>query len=155
MEFKLVPASATKAPVIQLSEFSEAQVVLTTADSDRFIRTQREIVSAMRGADDFLARGRKASEDLDAMVRDVVAWCALRPKVASCTLCPRMDDVLAVIIATDEDSDGSLDDAISTLDLEMFSRNKFRMTWLMLRASEAKGIASFVKSSDARRIFAR
>jgi hypothetical protein len=138
---------------IQLNELSNGNVVLTTADSDRFIRTQREIVAAMRGADDILDRGRKVTEEFDAMVRDIRAWCGTRAQVASCTLCPRMDDVLAVIVAKDEDHDGSLDDAISALDLEMFSRNRFRVTWLMLRASEGKGLPSFVKTEDARLIY--
>lgn len=87
------------------------------------------------------------------MAGDIRGWCSRLPNVASCTLCPRLDDVLVVVVSKDEDVDGQLDDAISKLDLEMFSRNKFRMTWLMLRASEANGIASFVKSTDARCIY--
>jgi hypothetical protein len=139
--------------VVALHESSDGQVLLTTADSDRFIRTQREIVSAMRGADDILARGRNLSEEFNAMARDITAWCGRQRKVASCILFPRMDDLLVLVVATDDDPDGSLDDAISALDLEMFARNKFRVTWLMLRASEAGGLHSFAHSNEARCIY--
>lgn len=143
----------TKKEAVQLSEDSDGQVTLTTSDSDRFIKTQREIVGAMRGAEDILAQGRKVNDDFQAMVRDIQAWCRRNPRVESCTLCPRMDDFLAVIQSIDEDEDGSLDDAVSALDLEMFSRNKFRITWLMLRRSEASGIAAFTQGNEPRVIY--
>jgi hypothetical protein len=150
---KLSRITANRAEAVQLDESCDAQVVLTTADSDRFIRTQREIVTAMRGADDMMARARDASSQFTQMVADIKAWCSRRPEVASCILCPRTDDVLAVITVSTEDDDGKVDAAISALDLEMFSRNRFRMTWLMLRASEANGAAAFVDPAEARCIY--
>lgn len=146
-------ATGTAQKAVHLNEGSDGRVVLTTEESDRFIRTQREVVSAMRGADDILARGRKLSDDFGAMIQDIQAWCKRQPSLAFCTLCPRIDDVLAVMVASDDDEEGALDDAISSLDLEMFGRNKFRITWLMLRASEAAGISSFVQSQEARIIY--
>lgn len=153
MESLMATENTAKPSVVRLSESSEEQVLLTTQDSDRFMRTQKEIVSAMRGADDFLAQAREVGEQFTAMAADVKAWCAVRPSVHSCTLCPRTDDWLALIVAKDEDPDGSLDDAISQLDLEMFSRNKFRVTWLMLRASEAGGARAFLNPREARLIY--
>lgn len=149
----VVSQVAAKTAAVQLNEQSNGVVVLTTADSDRFIRTQREIVSAMRGADDIMAKSRKASEDFSVMIKDVVAWCGQRPQITSCTFCPRIDDILVVLQSSDEDDNGALDDAISLLDLELFQRNKFRISWLMLRASEAKGIGCFVGNADARCIY--
>jgi hypothetical protein len=139
--------------VLQLNEGSDGQVVLTTADSDRFIRTQREIVSAMRGADDIIGRSREAAQRFDAMVRDIQAWAARQPRIASITLCPRVDDVLVVVMAKDEDEDGSLDDAISVLDVELFSRNRFRLSWLMFRPSEAAGARAFFNPADVKCIY--
>lgn len=139
--------------VQQLHESCDNAVTLTTADSDRFVSTQREIVSTMRGAVNLLSEGRRASEDFSTMVKDVQAWCGKRPSVAECVLCPRMDDILVVVVAKDEDNTGQLDDDLSAIDLEMFSRNKFRVSWLMLRASEASGLNCFVDAKESRRIY--
>jgi hypothetical protein len=148
-----VPAASQTDNAIHLNEQSDLQVVLTCEDSDRFIRTQREIVGAMRADENFMSKAREASELFQQMVTDIVAWCVRHPNVASCTICPRTDDLLALVIATNEDEDGVLDESISRLDLEMFSRNKFRVTWLMLRASESSGAGAFLRTSEARCIY--
>jgi hypothetical protein len=142
-----------KEGIVRLHESSDGCVVLTTEDSDRFIRTQREVVSAMRGADDIVARSREAAHSFDAMVRDIQAWCSRHPRVESVTLSPRADDVLVLIVAKDEDEDGTLDDAISALDLEMFSKNRFRLSWLMFRASETVGVRAFCDPDTAKCIY--
>lgn len=145
-------ATSKASAALQLNESSDGPVLLTTADSDRFIRTQREIVATMRGSDDIVAKSREAAEQFGTMVADIQAWCGRHP-VAECVLCPRIDDVLVLVVAKTDDEDGSLDDAISSIDLEMFSRNRFRLTWLLLRASEAKGAGAFVSRADARLIY--
>jgi hypothetical protein len=139
--------------VVRLHEGSDGRVVLTTADSDRFISTQRDIVNAMRGADDILAKSRDAAERFNQMVRDIQAWSARQPQVKEVILSPRADDVLVVVVSNDEDEEGSLDDAISELDLDMFSGNRFRLSWLMLRASEAAGTRVFVDADSAKCIY--
>jgi hypothetical protein len=146
-------SSHTKTSIVHLDEASAGQVVLTTQDSDRFIKTQREVVAAMRGAENMLTLGEKLSNDLNAMVRDVQAWCKTQQAVAQCLMYPRADDLLAVVISRDEDPDGVLDEAVSKIDLEMFSRNTFRVTWLMLRSTEASGLSSFVDLSQSKVIY--
>jgi hypothetical protein len=137
---------------VHLQGDCDDQVVLTPEDHDRFIRTQREIVDTMRRAENFSAKTREVTQQFSSMVDDIVAWCSRTPKVERCVISPRYDDVLVVIVATVDEAD-ELEDAISALDLEMFNRNHFRLTWLLLRASEAPGIGSFVDSSICKTIY--
>lgn len=139
--------------ILSLSGNSDDPVMLTTVDEDRFMRSQREIVASMRGAEDILAEGKRVTDEFNAMISDIKAWCKLRAQVREVHMCPRAEDLLAVVVAADEDPKGELDDAISSLDLEMFSRNKFRVSWLMLRASEAHGLESFGRSPDMRCVY--
>jgi hypothetical protein len=66
-----------------------------------------------------------------------------------------MDDVMVVVVAQDEDTDGSLHDEMSRYDIENFRRNRLRLSWLLLRDSEADGLNAFIDPSAARLVFSR
>ena len=145
--------TAKTATAVRLDEASDGLVVLTTADADRFVLTQRAIVGAVRGSENVIGKSQKVLAQFQEMVSDTIAWCGRHPAVASCAMYPRMDDLLILVTCKTEDDNSELDTAISALDLEMFSRNKFRVSWMMLRASEAPGAASFIKPEEARLIY--
>ncbi len=145
--------SAKTANAVRIDEASDGLVVLTTADADRFVLTQRELVGAIRGSEDVIGTGQRALAQFQEMVTAIQAWCAGHTSVGSCVMFPRMDDLLVLVVCNGEDEEGALDTALSALDLGMFSRNKFRVSWMMLRASEAAGAASFIKPESARLIY--
>lgn len=147
-----MPTTVSKKTGI-LDENCNDPVLLQTEDEDRFLKTQREIVGAVRSADDFLTQAKQVSQQFNTMMDDLKAKCLTNPSVAKCVLAPRSDDILIVVIASDDDPEGGLDDWVSTSDLEMFGRNQFRLSWLMLRASEASGLRSFVDPKVARTLY--
>lgn len=144
--------AARKSPKV-LDENCDDPVLLQTEDEDRFFRTQREVVGAVRSADDLLARSREWSKHFRTMIDDLRAKCATTKDVAKCVLAPRVDDILVVVVAKGEDEEGVLDDFVSAWDLEMFGQNRFRLSWLMLRGSEAHGLGSFVDPALARTLY--
>jgi hypothetical protein len=146
--------SSTEKRAVQLSERSSGQVVLTTEDFDRFVMTQRDIVDACRGHTNFLAKSREMAEEMHRTIADINAWClAHNDSVANCAACPRADDMLILVTAKNEDDGGHLHDDMCALDLELFNRNKFRLYWLLLRASEASGADAFLNPDACRTIY--
>lgn len=139
-------------PTVALSHTSDDPVVFTPADFDRFVMTQREAVSVANDHLSAKAQLHQIGEELSLMIFRLHDWCKHHP-VAFCVMAPRLEDVMVVVVASDEDANGSLHDAMSALDLEMFSRNRLRVNWLLLRASEAAGLDAFVNRSLARTIY--
>ncbi len=137
---------------IRIAHDGDAPVVFSPADFDRFVLTQRE---SLQAATDMIARKRIEGEIGDriaAWVFRLHEWCKAH-SVGGCAVAPRMDDLMVVIIARDEDPDGRLHDAMSAFDLEAFQKNNLRLSWLLLRASEATGLHAFVNPKMAKWIY--
>lgn len=142
----------TSATPVFLDAAGKVPVVVTPPDFDRFVLSQREAVEAAQKHRDEREARREVGEHLAALVYRVHDWCRSHD-IASCVAAPRMDDLLLVITARDEDPGGSLHDDMSKLDLESFEKNGLRLSWLLLRASEAAGISAFVDPAVARTIY--
>lgn len=145
-------ARTSRTPPIRVSPTGTAPMVFTLDDVDRFVLSQREVLGAVVEHERAKDRATKVGEDIAAWVYRVRAWCK-KHEVKSCVVGPRMDDLLVVITAKDEDAGGALHDAMSALDIESFEKNRLRLSWMLLRASEAAGLCAFVDQSAARTIF--
>lgn len=64
-----------------------------------------------------------------------------------------MDETVIVIVAADEDEHGLPHDAMAELDLRNFQLNRLRLSWMLLRRSEAAGWTSFVRPEAARLVY--
>ena len=137
---------------IQVSRNGVAPVVFTLDDVDRFVLSQREVLGVVVEHEREKDRSTKIGEDIAAWVYRVRAWCK-KHDVLSCVVGPRMDDLVVVITAKDEDANGILHDAMSALDLESFERNQLRLSWMLLRRSESSGLCAFVDTGTARTIY--
>jgi len=149
-----VAGDTVSSSAIQALPIWHAPVVFTAEDFDRFVLSQREAVAA---ASDALAAKRhreEIGEQVGAWISRIREWCKDHP-VEACVAAPRMDDIMVVVIASDEDPGGRLHDAMSAVDLESFERNGLRLSWLLLRASEAAGLSAFVSTDAARTLYRR
>lgn len=145
-------SKATSTGTIQISESGREPVVFTTDDLDRFVLTQRDVLRAARGLEESRERERSVGERFASWIATVRDWCKSNP-VAECIVAPRMDDIIVVVIAQDDDPRGELHQRMSEFDLVSFQQNELRLFWLLLRADEAAALASFVDLSAARRIY--
>lgn len=141
----------TKA-ALQIAHDGDAPVVFSPADFDRFVLTQRDTLQA---AQDHLARERlrhSIGERFGSWLYELHRWCEDHG-VLECYAAPRLDDLMVVLVAATEDTDGALHDAMSQFDLDSFNRNSLRISWLLLRASEAAGRSAFLEPSLTRVIY--
>lgn len=137
---------------IRIAPGGIAPVVFSTEDFDTFVLTQSRAVEAVKA---HVAREdgrREIGEKVVAWVYRLREWCK-EHAVASCVVSPRMDDLLVVVTSRDEDDGGKLHDSMAELDLESFNRNKLRVSWLLLRASEADGLSAFADLEQARTVY--
>lgn len=145
-------AGKSKTQPILIDGADNTPVVFTPVDFDRFVMSQREVLDAARSQEERNRRQQEVGEQFAALVYRVSQWCKDHP-VLLCVACPRIDDLLIVVVASDEDPGGVLHDSLSDLDLDMFEKNGLRIAWLLLRASEASGLGAFVGGAHARTIF--
>ncbi len=127
-------------------------VVLTPDDYDRFVETQAAVIHAVLAAKEQEEADRRMQERIGAFIAGLRYWCKNNP-VELCLIFPRMDDILVLAVAADEDHGGRLHDAMSEFDLENFRENQLRVSWILLRRSERAGIASFADPDTARVVF--
>jgi hypothetical protein len=145
-------AHHTKSPTVRIEEDGDDLVMFSANDYDHFAMTQGEVFEA--------ARNRiSLSDDATSLVSlvakftgDLREWCK-KNEIQLAIISPRMDDILIVLVASDEDLDGKTHDAMSQFDLICFSNNRLRLSWILLRNSEAAGISAFASPQVARVVF--
>lgn len=137
---------------IQIRADGDGLVVLTPEDYDRFVETQPAVIEAVQAARQEQELVRKMQERIGAFVAGLRYWCKSRP-VSLCVVSPRMDDIMVVIVAADEDPNGRLHDEMSEFDLVNFRENGLRLSWILLRNSEREGLDSFANLSSARLVY--
>lgn len=137
---------------IQIRADGEGLVVLTPDDYDRFVETQRAVIEAVKAARQEQELVREMQERIGAFVAGLHYWCKSRP-VELCVVSPRMDHIMVVIVSADEDPGGRLHDEMSEFDLLNFKENGLRLSWILLRHSERRGLDSFANLNSARLIY--
>lgn len=145
-------ADLTSATPIRIDSAGTTPVLLTTEDMDRFVMTQRDVVAAALALQQSSEDAKKAGEHFGAFLYRLREWCK-ENRVAECVLSPRMDDVLVIVVAADEDEGGKLHDRMSQFDLQCFKDNRLRLSWLLLRRSERKGMSAFADLQAARTVY--
>ena len=136
----------------ELAEFREGQILCTTSDFQQFVVSEEEAVKAcLKSHADRLERDALGNA-FELTMRQIADWCRGRP-IAWCAIAPRSEDLLVVMWATNEDPTGELHDAMADLDLELYDRTKFELSFLLFRAAEAGGITAFIDSNRARIIY--
>jgi hypothetical protein len=133
----------------ELSQRGEGQILCETEDFHRFVVKENEAVLACLAAKTAKTQSEELADQFELTMRRIAAWCQKR-QVSRCVFVPRSDDLLVVIVAKGEDADGSLHDEMAALDAELFKRGPFRLSFLLMRESEAKGIGAFVHPGRAR-----
>lgn len=144
--------SPRKESMLHISAASSLPVKFSADDFGVFILTQSQATDAAKRFVQRQDRDREIGEDIASWVYRLRRWCEDH-RVASCVVSPRMDDIMVLVTAKDEDSGGILHDAMSELDIESFEKNGLRLTWLLLRAAESDGLAAFIDPSTARTIY--
>lgn len=137
---------------IRISSTGADPVVFTPDDYDVFVLSQREAVDAAKQHQRAELAEQEVGEKLASRIYRIGRWCKAN-NVSTCVVAPRMDDLLVVVIAKDEDEGGRLHDAMSAFDLEAFQQDNLRLSWLLLRASESDGLSSFVDPASARIVY--
>jgi hypothetical protein len=140
------------ADAIQIRADGSGLVVLTPDDYDRFVETQPAVIDAVKAAREEQDHTRKLQERIGAFMAGLHYWCKSRP-VELCVVTPRMDDIMVVIIASDEDAGGRLHEEMSAFDLANFRENNLRVSWILLRQSEREGLSAFANLASARLVY--
>jgi hypothetical protein len=109
-------------------------------------------VQALRDHHQMIAGAEKAKELVDNLFMDIVAW-GKKNKVEEIVWGPRPDEGFFAVVAADEDESGALQDSLSRLDYQLYQKYKFRLSFVLFRASEADGVASFVAEKAGRHLF--
>lgn len=138
--------------MLHINAASSLPVKFSADDFGVFILTQSQAAAAAKRFVQGQDREREIGEDIASWVYRLRRWCEVH-RVASCVVSPRMDDIMVVVTARDEDRGGSLHDEMSELDIESFKKNGLRLSWLLLRATESDGLAAFIDPAAARTIY--
>lgn len=140
---------------LSLRETSDDPVVLRPKNNDLFVKSQREIVEALRSQQNWMQEADELRARFHQMISEIETWAEANPAVAEVAAAPRPADLLVVVVAHDEDEEGRLDDKISALDLGLSNRYPFRVSFLMLREKERDGVAAFLDPAQQKVIFRR
>lgn len=122
---------------------SDAQIVVQTEDYDLFVTTQRDAVKALQHHEAMISSADSLRQSIHAMFSEIRRWGASQKAVSQVAWTPRPDDALVIVTATNEDEEGKLHAVMAELDLLISEQYAFRVSFLLLRASEASGISSF------------
>ena len=141
--------------VVDLRHDGEEHVLVhPPSDYDAFIMSQREAVEALRRHNETMSQAMQLRKQIDEMFIDIAGWARKRTSaVAKVAWAPRTDDVLIVVVASDEDPEGTLHNEMADLDLDLSDRYPFRVNFLLLRSSEAPGLQSFIPTDETRAIY--
>lgn len=139
----------TQSEIINLSADDEGQVCVSPNDYDAFYMTQREAVDALQKTHQIMTLVDILRQRFDAFNKDIVAW-GTTHKVNAIVFGQRPDEGFFVVIAPDEDEDNKLQDQLYWFEIEMEEKYDFRLSFMMLRASEADGLGSFVNIKKAK-----
>lgn len=137
---------------LDLSHDGAAPVFVHPQDYDAFMMSQPDAVEALRDKHRMMSVVEEVREKIDNLLMDVASW-SKEHGAQEALLAPRMDDALIVIVAPDDDESGEFQKAVGELDLAMFDKYSFRLSFMMFRDSEAYGLSSFVDQKVARRIY--
>jgi hypothetical protein len=144
-------AQASHSPV-WIDSAGQDPVYFCAEDFDVFAMSQHEALEAAKKQVDAEAAQRRIAAKFGEFIADLRAWCRTRP-VLLCAVDRTIDETMVVIVARGEDEDGRLHDEMAELDLKNFRENQFRLSWLLLRESEASGLSAFVRPGQARLVY--
>lgn len=123
-------------------------------DYDNFILSQREAVTMLNEQQQQIETAHKIKEMISDLFLDLFVWGKGQERVVRIDWTRRQDDALITVIASDEDEDCTLHDAMAQLDLAVFNKFKrFRINFMLFRASEADGIDAFVDLGERGNIY--
>lgn len=148
-------AEAQKKRDVTLSEDGGGRILCTTEDFHNFVIQESEAVRACMKSEAEKAKEQEIVDSLELTFRRIQGWCEQRSgRVHECRISPRTNDIIVVVVATDEDAEGTLHDEMIDLDLQLFDMESWlNLYFLMLRRSEADGIASFVSPERSRILY--
>lgn len=137
---------AQKKREFELSESGKGRILCTTDDFHRFVIKESEAVRACLKSEVDKSKDQEMTDTIELTFRRIQSWCEeWQDRVQECQISPRTADFIVVVVAKDQDDDGSLHDHMVDLDLQLFDmESRLNLYFLMLRQSEADGIDSFV-----------
>lgn len=141
-----------KLPTGELSYLGNGHLLCTTEDFDQFVVTEADAVKACFKAEIDKQNMRALQDAFELTMRRIADWCRRHP-IVWCAMAPRSEDMIVVMCANDEDESGVLHDAMADLDVELFQRTAFALSFLLFRNSEAQGVTAFMDAARARIIY--
>ncbi len=129
----------------ELSHFQNGKLLCTTADFEQFVISEEDAVKACYRAHTAEQNLKAVQDNFELTVRRIEAWCRSHPRVMACGISLRSDDILVAVCATDEDRAGDLHDDMAALDLDLFDRTNFALSFMLFRLSEVAGLDAFVQ----------
>lgn len=148
----VAPQTTEAAGSIWIDSHGKEPVYFSAEDFEVFALTQGQSLRAAQVHRKEEEARREVRSEVGRLIGDLRSWCADHP-VGTCLVAPNMDETVIVIVAADEDEHGLLHDAMAELDLRNFQLNRLRLSWMLLRRSEAAGWTSFVRPEAARLVY--
>lgn len=138
--------------VTDLRHDADGRVFVQPADYDAFMLTQRDAVGALRDHHKWIAAAEEAKQRVTDLFMDIAAW-GKDHEAALILWEPRRDEGFFAVVARDEDPGGRFHDKLALFELDLYAKYKFRLSFVMFRASEAEGVESFIVPSKGRAIY--
>lgn len=138
--------------IMDLHHAGEGKFFVQPKDYDAFVMTQREAVEALRDHKKTISWLEEIKGQIDSLFMDLAKW-GKESGAAKIIWGPRRDEGFFAVVAPDEDEDGALQDRLADLEFDLNKKYRFRLSFIMFRASEADGVESFVQPDSARIIF--
>lgn len=151
-EMRMVKDVSTGGEMIDLSASGDGRVIVKPDFYDAFTMTQREAVEALHDHKKAMSTMESLKASIDSLLMDIAAW-GKKNGATKILWGPRRDEGFFAVLAADEDENCVFQDALAMLELELRKKYKFRLTFLLFRASEAEGVESFINKSVARTIY--
>lgn len=136
----------------QLSHDGSGNILVQPADYDAFLMSQRDAVDVLRNHHALIEMAEKAKEQVANLFMDIAHW-GRDAGVARIVWGPRKSEGFFAVVASDEDPEGTVQESLSKLDYTLYHRYKFRLSFVLFRASEGEGVTGFIDPKDQRAIY--
>jgi hypothetical protein len=147
-----MPTRTTDSVVADLHHSGDGNVLVQPSDYDTFLLSQRECVQALSNHHKMIEAAEQAKEQVSNLFMDIAAW-GRQNGVAAIIWSPRSDEGFFAVIASNEDDDSTVQNSLSGLDYDLSKKYNFRLSFLLFRASEAEGLASFIRDKSGKYIY--
>jgi len=133
----------------------ERQVVVHTADKNRFVTDALLATESIRESMVRQGRIKEMAQEIEDTVQDVIAWVEQVGGVSEVYFGHTGFSFIFCIVSKDEDPNLELAERVTELDLRTASRTTTPFDFIVFRASEADGAVAFCGIDDRTRAILR